>query len=174
MRESNDPTAMMGNGQITHTVQQVARVFRDGTFVGMSDRQILERFVENHDTMAFEAILTRHGPMVRRVCRQMLRNSHDVDDAVQAVFLVFVRKARWIWIEGSLGPWLYTVAGRVAARRGRIGESDGNAKVRTASNLSRANACRATASRSRRSFTTSWAGYPSGCGGLWCSATSKD
>ncbi len=107
---------MMGNRQITNAVLEVARVFRDGTLVGMSDRQILERFVENHDEMAFEAILTRHGPMVRRVCRQMLNNSHDVDDAVQAVFLVLVRKARWIRIEGSLGPWLYTVAGRVAAR----------------------------------------------------------
>ena len=75
-------------------------MFRDGTFVGISDRQVLERFVENHDEMAFEAILTRHGPMVRSVCRQMLFNSHDVDDAVQAVFLVFVRKARWIRVEG--------------------------------------------------------------------------
>ena len=46
--------------------------------------------------MAFEAILTRHGPMVRRVCQQMLFNPHDVDDAVQAVFLVLVRKSRFI------------------------------------------------------------------------------
>src|SRR5271166_236908 len=95
---------------------QVARVFRDGTCVGMSDRQVLERFVERHDEMAFEVILMRHGPMVRNVCRQILFDPHDVDDAVQAVFLVLVRKARSIRIEGSLGPWLYTVAGRVAAR----------------------------------------------------------
>ena len=46
----------------------------------------------------------------------MLFDPHDVDDAVQAVFLVLVRKARTIRIEDSLGPWLYTVAGRVAAR----------------------------------------------------------
>jgi RNA polymerase sigma factor (sigma-70 family) len=106
----------MGNGLTANAVRQIARVFRDGTLVGMSDRQILERFVESHDETAFEAILTRHGPMVRRVCQQMLFNSHDVDDAVQAVFLALVRKAKTIRIEDSLGPWLYTVAGRVAAR----------------------------------------------------------
>ena len=54
--------------------------------------------------------------MVRNVCRQILFDPHDVDDAVQAVFLALVRKARGIRIEDSLGPWLYTVAGHVAAR----------------------------------------------------------
>jgi RNA polymerase sigma factor (sigma-70 family) len=106
----------MGNGLNGSALLQVARVFRDGSLVGMSDQEILERFVESRDEMAFEAILTRHGPMVRRVCQQMLFNTHDVDDAVQAVFLALVRKAKTIRIEDSLGPWLYTVAGRVAAR----------------------------------------------------------
>jgi RNA polymerase sigma factor (sigma-70 family) len=106
----------MGNGLTAHARFQIARVFRDGTLVGMSDRDILERFVERRDEMAFEAILTRHGAMVRNVCRQMLFDPHDVDDAVQAVFLVLVRKARSIRIDESLGPWLYSVAGRVAAR----------------------------------------------------------
>ena len=106
----------MGIGLTAHAMHKVARVFREGTLVGMSDRQILDRFVECHDEMAFEAILTRHGPMVRNVCRQILFDPHDVDDAVQAVFLVLVRKARIIRVNGSLGPWLYTVAGRVAAR----------------------------------------------------------
>ena len=106
----------MGNGLSARALVQVARVFRDGTFVGMSDRQILERFVECQDELAFEAILVRHGPMVRNVCRQILLDPHDVDDAVQAVFLVLVRKARFIRVDGSLGPWLYAVAGRVAAR----------------------------------------------------------
>ncbi len=106
----------MGSGLNGTAMLQVARVLRDGTLAGMSDRQILERFVESRDEIAFEAIVTRHGPMVRRVCQQMLFNPHDVDDAVQAVFLVLVRKARFIRIESSLGPWLYAVAGRVAAR----------------------------------------------------------
>ncbi len=106
----------MGNGLTASAAIQVARVFRDGTLAGMSDRQVLERFIERHDTLAFEALLYRHGAMVRNVCRAMLFDPHDVDDAVQAVFLVLVRKARFIRIEGSLGPWLYAVAGRVAAR----------------------------------------------------------
>ena len=106
----------MGNGLTAHTAFQIARVFRDGTLVGMSDRETLERFVERNDEMAFEAILTRHGAMVRNVCRQILFDPHDVDDAVQAVFLVLVRKAKSIRIDESLGPWLYSVAGRVAAR----------------------------------------------------------
>jgi RNA polymerase sigma factor (sigma-70 family) len=106
----------MRNGLTIRAAHQVARMFRDGTLVGMSDRQVLERFVERHDELAFEAILSRHGPMVRNVCRQILFDPHDVDDAVQAVFLVLVRKARFIRVDGSLGPWLYAVAGRVAAR----------------------------------------------------------
>jgi hypothetical protein len=56
----------MGNGLNGSALLQVARVFRDGSLVGMSDQEILERFVESRDEMAFEAILTRHGPMVRR------------------------------------------------------------------------------------------------------------
>jgi RNA polymerase sigma factor (sigma-70 family) len=108
----------MGNGLAARAAFQVARVFREGTFVGMTDRQVLERFVESQDELAFEAMLERHGSMVRNVCRQILFDPHDVDDAVQAVFLALVRKARFIRIEGegSLGPWLYTVAGRVATR----------------------------------------------------------
>jgi RNA polymerase sigma factor (sigma-70 family) len=106
----------MVNGLPARAAMQVARVFRDGTLSGMSDRQVLERFIAHRDETAFEAILYRHGAMVRNVCKQMLFDPHDVDDAVQAVFLVLVRKAKFIRIEGSLGPWLYAVAGRVAAR----------------------------------------------------------
>ena len=54
--------------------------------------------------------------MVINVCRQLLRDPHDAEDAFQAVFLVLVRKAGSIRLHDSLGPWLYTVAGRVAAR----------------------------------------------------------
>ncbi len=113
----------MPNGLTARTAGQVARVFREGTLAGLPDRQVLERFIEHRDETAFEAILYRHGAMVRKVCKQMLLDPHDVDDAVQAVFLVLVRKARFIRIEGSLGPWLYTVAGRVAARAGNMGRS---------------------------------------------------
>jgi RNA polymerase sigma factor (sigma-70 family) len=106
----------MVNGRANTALRQVARVFHDGTLAGLSDRQILERFVERHDEAAFEGLMVRHGPMVLNVCRQLLRDPHDVEDAFQAVFLVLIRKARGIRIEGSLGPWIYAVANRVAAR----------------------------------------------------------
>jgi RNA polymerase sigma factor (sigma-70 family) len=115
----------MVDGRTTRALFHVARVFQNGTFLGMPDRQVLERFVEHRDEAAFEVLLSRHGPMVRRVCRQLLVDSHDGDDAFQAVFLALVRKARSIRVDDSLGPWLYTVANRVAARarakRSRLG-----------------------------------------------------
>ena len=106
----------MVNGCANAALRQVARVFHEGTLTGMSDRQMLERFVDGRDEAAFEVLVARHGPMVFNVCRQLVRDPHDVEDAFQAVFLVLVRKARTIRVEGSLGPWLYTVANRVAAR----------------------------------------------------------
>jgi RNA polymerase sigma factor (sigma-70 family) len=106
----------MVDGRTHHSLIQVARVFRDGTFLGMPDGEVLDRFVEVHDESAFEVLVTRHGPMVLCVCRQLLSDPHDVDDAFQAVFLALVQKARSIRVDKSLGPWLYRVANRVAAR----------------------------------------------------------
>jgi RNA polymerase sigma factor (sigma-70 family) len=106
----------MVNGCANAALRQVARVFHDGTLTGLSDRQMLERFVECRDEAAFELLVARHGPMVFKVCGQLLRDPHDVDDAFQAVFLVLIRKASTVRVENSLGPWLYTVANRVAAR----------------------------------------------------------
>ncbi len=65
---------------------------------------------------AFKELVDRHGPMVMGVCRQILRHTHDADDAFQATFLVLVRKARSIQVRESLGPWLYSVAYRTAQR----------------------------------------------------------
>ena len=109
----------MGNGRSNTVWREVARVFRDGTLTGLTDRQLLERFADSRDEWAFDLLLSRHGPMVKNVCRQILRNPDDVEDAFQAVFLVLVRKAGSIRVEDSLGPWLYAVAGRTAAQRSR-------------------------------------------------------
>jgi RNA polymerase sigma factor (sigma-70 family) len=106
----------MVNGSTNTALRQVARVFQDGTLIGLSDRQMLERFVADRDEAAFEVLVARHGPMVLNVCKQLLRDPHDVEDAFQAVFLVLVRKAGMIRVEGSLGPWLYTVTHRIAVR----------------------------------------------------------
>ncbi len=66
--------------------------------------------------LAFAALVERHGPMVLRVCRGILRDEHAAMDAFQATFLVLIRKSRWLWVRESLGPWLHRVACRAAVR----------------------------------------------------------
>src|SRR5262249_60932698 len=55
-----------------------------------------------------------HGPMVLRVCRGVLADADDAQDAFQATFLVLVRRARGLWVRDSIGPWLHQVAYRTA------------------------------------------------------------
>jgi RNA polymerase sigma factor (sigma-70 family) len=107
-------------------VNHLQRLFGMGTVTGLTEGQLLERFVQSRDEMAFEMLLERHGPMVLGVCRQWLSDPNDVDDAFQATFLVLVRKAGSLRQRELLGNWLYGVASRVAARarsrafRGRV------------------------------------------------------
>jgi RNA polymerase sigma factor (sigma-70 family) len=82
----------------------------------LPDQDLLQRFVDRHDEAAFLAILRRHGPMVLGVCRALLPNEADTEDAFQATFLIFVRKARSIRKTPSLGSWLHGVAYRTACR----------------------------------------------------------
>ena len=106
----------MANGCASAAFRQMARVFQEGTLAGLSDGEILERFVHHRDETAFELLLRRHGPMVRNVCRQTVFDPHEAEDAFQATFLALVCKARSLRVEGSLGPWLYRVASRISAR----------------------------------------------------------
>ena len=95
----------------------------------LSDAILLERFVSRREEAAFVAIVERHGPLVQRICRRILRNEHDVEDVFQATFLVLlqtgIRRSRGgnRWAAGSgrspigwrLGPGR-TRAGRIGAR----------------------------------------------------------
>ncbi len=100
-------------------LRQIHRLWDLGTFAGLTDAQLLARFAARHEDgaeLAFEALVERHGPMVFRVCRGVLRDEHAAEDAFQATFLVLARKARSLWVKDSLASWLHGVAHRVAAR----------------------------------------------------------
>ncbi|WP_435005896.1 sigma-70 family RNA polymerase sigma factor [Tundrisphaera lichenicola] len=107
--------------------RELAAICRDldlianaGTVAGMGDAELLERFIRHRGKedaeVAFEAILLRHGPMVRGICRSLLGKSTDSEDAFQATFLILVRKAHSVRIKDSLRPWLYGVTWRVARK----------------------------------------------------------
>lgn len=83
---------------------------------GITDGQLLESFVANKDSAAFEALVRRHGRMVQGVCLRVLRNQHDAEDAFQATFLVLAHKAARVIPREMVGNWLYGVAHTTALR----------------------------------------------------------
>lgn len=97
-------------------LRDVHRLLRGGTVAGLSDEELLGRFLASRDAVAFEALVIRHGPGVLASCRTILGDDPAVEDAFQAVFLVLVRKAPSIRVDGSLGRWLRGVSRRVAVR----------------------------------------------------------
>jgi len=99
------------NGLLQH-LRKVAAVHTDR---GLSDRELLERFVRARDDCAFTVLIERHGPMVLGVCQRALPDFHEAEDACQAAFLVLARKAASIRRKTSLSSWLHGVACRVAA-----------------------------------------------------------
>jgi len=97
-------------------LRAIQQVFGPGTASGLSEWQLLDRYAGRGDEAAFEALVARHGPMVLGVCRRVLRDPADVEDAFQATFLVLVRKAGTLGERDLLARWLYGVAHRVALR----------------------------------------------------------
>jgi len=81
-----------------------------------TDARLLGSFIDRHDDNAFGALVRRHGAMVLGVCRRMLRNQHDAEDAFQATFLVLVRRATSIVPREMVGNWLYGVAYQTAVK----------------------------------------------------------
>ncbi len=92
------------------------RRLTDPGSTGLSDGELLERYVQAADEAAFELLLWRHGPMVFGVCRRVLRRAEDAEDAFQATFLTLVRKAASVKRGAAVGAWLYQVAYRIALR----------------------------------------------------------
>ncbi len=109
----------MAGGPCDTLIRHLRRAARVGAPEGLSDAQLLERFVAARDEAAFEALVWRHGAMVLGVCLRVLRQADDAEDAFQATFLALVRKAGSIGKRQSVGSWLYKVAYRVALRARR-------------------------------------------------------
>jgi RNA polymerase sigma factor (sigma-70 family) len=100
-------------------MRDLRQLFTLGSLGGTTDAQLIAQFlIRQHDgaDAAFEVLVQRHGPMVMRVCRGVLRDEHEAEDAFQTTFLVLARKARSLWVNDSLASWLHGVAYRVASR----------------------------------------------------------
>ena len=100
-------------GPILHLIR---RLVEDQRLKELPDQELLRRFSSGRDEAAFSALLRRHGPMVLDICRNMLRNEEDAEDAFQATFLVLAQRATAIRKKSSVGSWLHGVAYRTALK----------------------------------------------------------
>ena len=106
----------MANSLMSEVISHLHRAvrLRDGT--GLTDGQLLEAYISRGEVAALAALVQRHGPMVWGVCRRVLRNHHDAEDAFQATFLVLVRKAASVVPREMVGNWLYGVDHQTALK----------------------------------------------------------
>jgi RNA polymerase sigma factor (sigma-70 family) len=108
----------MATGRTSELIEALHKVACPPAGEEPTDRQLLDTFLDRRDSAALEAILRRHGAMVWGVCRRVLRNDHDAEDAFQAALLVFVRKAGSIASREHLANYLYGLA-HLTARKAR-------------------------------------------------------
>jgi RNA polymerase sigma factor (sigma-70 family) len=104
----------MGKAAANPILRVILQVVEDPQVRETSDRDLLQRFSQRRDATAFHALLRRHGPMVFDVCRGVLGNEANAEDAFQATFLILARKAASIRKAASVGSWLHSVAYRTA------------------------------------------------------------
>jgi RNA polymerase sigma factor (sigma-70 family) len=96
--------------------RELQTLFSLGTLGGLSDGRLLERFAADRDEAAFEALLRRYGSTVWGICRRLLRDHHDAEDAFQTTFLVLARKGQSIAQRELVANWLYAVAYQTALK----------------------------------------------------------
>src|SRR5262245_47881148 len=114
----------MAFGRLSSLVGHLRRLVAAPERCGLGDALLLERWLQLRDEAAFEVLLWRHGPLVLGVCRRLLREPQDVEDAFQATFLTLLRKAGSIRRSDSVAAWLYRVAYRIALRAGAARRND--------------------------------------------------
>jgi RNA polymerase sigma factor (sigma-70 family) len=106
----------MANAHLSPIVRHIRHLIGAGPCAGMTDGQLLDRFVTDREEAAMEVLVRRYGSLVLGVCRRVLLDVHAAEDVFQAAFLVLVRKAPSLDRRQPLGNWLYTIAYRLALR----------------------------------------------------------
>jgi RNA polymerase sigma factor (sigma-70 family) len=106
----------MPTSPMSEVMRHLRRTVLLGDGAGLTDGRLLEDYLSRRDEAALTALVRRHGPMVWGVCRRVLRNYHDAEDAFQATFLVLVRKAASIASRDLVANWLYGVAHQTALK----------------------------------------------------------
>jgi RNA polymerase sigma factor (sigma-70 family) len=106
----------MPASDIGSVIHRLRRAALRGSGAGLTDGQLLDRFVSGRDAAAIEALVRRHAPMVWGTVRRVLRDHHDAEDAFQATFLVLARKAASVTPRELVANWLYGVARQTALK----------------------------------------------------------
>lgn len=104
----------MADSQLSKVVRQLRGALTRQDIAGLTEAELWERYVQERDEAAFETLVHRHGPMVLGVCRRILRNEQDAEDAFQATFLVLVRRAASLQSPSTIANWLHGVAYRTS------------------------------------------------------------
>jgi RNA polymerase sigma factor (sigma-70 family) len=106
----------MATSQMSEVIQQLRTAVMVSKGAGLTDGQLLRDYLGRRDEAALAVLVRRHGQMVWGVCRRVLGNWHDAEDAFQATFLVLVRRAASITAPELLANWLYGVAHQTARK----------------------------------------------------------